>query len=930
MADIELNDIEQTIEHTTEKTKKDDVKLKIRVGTGNTDYDHSPYLTGKISKGSFDAAVDEVAKQVIEYIKTNTSVPTGYIGERNEDNIIEYTPRGLDRTRGYIEDVINVNNEDKKITSNYQYKKVLKKYEPIEIEEDVDIHTIFEMYVDDKLVVDITNAWLLDKPTDDPKYVNTPYTVSGPYEDKSTLLTTGEEQVQYRYYIITVSLKDAPIINNVKKSINIYYIFDNENSTNANYEIYNTYYLIENNATVLPANYIESLNSPWIRTVHFDGVKSTFKFTSEHPSINVNAETVTYDGGIECTKYPVGSTNGEDFGVIAQKTILDKTFFDESVITHNSLDGIKNFIKNNLVTIPETIDNNIITFDYKQNIKPSENNGASIKVIKTKDNTFYLEQPNLLNKAPVYNLYIYDRYYYAIIPNINKIENSNIIDIRYFYPYIHSYRSFGQDFISQEFAYKHYGDYQESSNTRYRSDIKISYSNVAQILSGSQNGYTVKPDNFFSIKQDNFFGKHYLTKIYYNNEYIGTTVLNRYYSVYNGNTLILLGYTDIRKNGTESHRFISDYITVNGKKYLPDSEDINNRSSYYFSLKDINYDDFINNIESYTVCEYYTGKEYLKQSTNYKSLYVDVEYINNKNTNSIVTTKQTLLASVNIDNPVISNNSIVLILHNVDVTDVVVDNIENKELIKYISKNGDYIVFTVNGPLYVNSDYHWEDINSLNKPKIKVYFNSIEYYYKINTYIDDVLTSEGDIVNSESSTLVYSIPFITNKTLLQVNSPADYSINYQDGKYSFDISAGTADNPVVISLYYKSVSFENIWPVVEINNYSYGWVANNEIVENQLHVSPGVEFALKGWPTDEGVTSENSYDEDSPSIMQTWYNGYWALKSNVTKYSIGTNGEKIAGFKTKFSFNMSTGESKQIIFYNVNDEVIAKSPIIMC
>ena len=223
----------------------------------------------------------------------------------------------------------------------------------------------------------------------------------------------------------------------------------------------------------------------------------------------------------------------------------------------------------------------------------------------------------------------------------------------------------------------------------------------------------------------------------------------------------------------------------------------------------------------------------------------------------------------------------------------------------------------------------WDSYSAADRPKITIYFDSIECYYRIDKYIDNELVTTNNVMSTESDKLVLSVPFEIGKTLVSVTP--EHTIN-ELTQFVFDISTGTADNPVVIELRYTTDdTSENakIWPLQTVEDYTYGWLVNGEtIVERQTNTNAGnIVFALSGWNTNEGTSS--AYNEQSTIEQQPWFEHYWALKASAKYHSIGKDGEKIEGCPTYFEFeNAKSGDIIQIFYYNENNIEIAKSPIV--
>ena len=267
-----------------------------------------------------------------------------------------------------------------------------------------------------------------------------------------------------------------------------------------------------------------------------------------------------------------------------------------------------------------------------------------------------------------------------------------------------------------------------------------------------------------------------------------------------------------------------------------------------------------------------------------------------------------------------------------DITNVNITKADytHPDLISYKDTLSDYIRLNLNEKKYIEEyNAQWDSYSAADKPKITLYFDSIECYYRIDKYIDNELVTNNDVMSIESDKLVLSVSFEIGKTLASVTP--EHTIN-ELTQFVFDISTGTSDNPVVIELRYTTDdTSENakIWPLQTVEDYTYGWLVNDEtIVERQTNVSAGnIVFALSGWNTNEGTSS--AYNEQSPIEQQPWFEHYWALKASAKYHSIGKDGEKIEGCPTYFEFeNAKSGDIMQIFYYNENNIEIAKSPIV--
>lgn len=891
---------------------------KVRIGDGQNAYKDISYLVGDVSKSRLDELANELANETILYV-SNTTGAVKYKGERGEKNsvakVLDYTPRPIDLNTGIIEDVINVNND--KVTSNYQYLHVNKKLVPFEtsLEEPVKLQTIFELYVDDELVVDITNAWLAGKDTTDREFSPTPYTVSGPYEYKSMLNTTGEEQVQYRYYTIQIKDDDGKIrdIIGMTSLPPIYYIYDNENIPNINYQSYGPFYFIDNFATLFDSYYLDSLPL-YIRTVHFDGVKSTFKFSSTMPKIDTNPEMVEYtsNGVSVCSKYPIGSTNGEDFGLTNSK-LKNKnynTIFDDTKLKFNSYSDAKKFFSENIVATPELA--NLVNFNNYNTLKIDIEN---LKIIKTSNNTFYIEHPELPVKSPVHYIYYKSYTRYAVIPNITKIEGyagviethlySNITDAIYFN---------SKTYINQELAKAYFGDYpypKDKFKTPFTLDQTTFIYNENASYYANTYSFVVKNKTV----NNSLFDNYCFVKIYYN-DYIGGTLCRAYSG---GNkTYLDLAFSVIDSNNENNKTLIPDYITIDGKQY-----DVTNNGTVF---TDIGYKVFIENIEYYNIEAFFTGKTYETTTTPLKRIYFDVDYFNNS-------LNKVTLSTYEVFSFVVENaNENSIRSFKADITNVNITKADSThpDLISYKDASSNYIRLNLNEKKYIEEyNAQWDSYSAANRPKITIYFGSNEHYYRVDKYIDSKLVTTNNVMSTESDKLVLSVPFEIGKTLVSVTP--EHSIN-ENAQYVFDISTGTADNPVVIELRYTTDdTSENakIWPLQTVEDYTYGWLVNGEtIVERQTNTNAGnIVFALSGWNTNEGTSS--AYNEQSTIEQQPWFEHYWALKASAKYHSIGKDGEKIEGCPTYFEFeNAKSGDIIQIFYYNENNVEIAKSPIV--
>lgn len=890
---------------------------KVRIGDGQHAYKDTSYLVGDVSKSRLDELANELANETILYVSNTTGV-VKYKGERGEKNsvakVLDYTPRLIDLNTGIIEDVINVNND--KVTSNYQYLHVNKKLIPFEtsLEEPVKLQTIFELYVDDKLVVDITNAWLSGKDTTDPVFSPTPYIVSGPYEYKSVLNTTGEQQVQYRYYTIQIKDDDGKIRDIIGTSLPpIYYIYDNENIPNINYKAYGPFYFIDNFATLFDSYYLDSLPL-YIRTVHFDGVKSTFKFSSTMPKIDTNPEMVEYISNNFCSKYPIGSTNGEDFGLTYSK-LKNKNYtanFDDTKLKFNSYSDAKKFFSENIVATPELA--NLVNFNSPYGILKI--GVKNLKITKTPNNTFYIEQPNLPVKSPVHYIRYKTASRYAVIPNITKIEGYTSVIETHLHGNISDANSTDGTYINQELAKSYFGDYPYPN---YKFKTPLSLNQYAFIFDGSgsysSNTYSFAVKN--KAVNNSLFGNYCFVKIYYN-DYIGGTLCR---PQYNGS----LTYLDLDFSVTdEKHEniktLIPDYITIDGKQY-----DVTDNGIVY---TDIDYNVFLENIESYDIEAFFTGKTYEPGGTTNPStrIYFDVDYFNNS-------LNKVTLSTYEVFSFVVENaNENSIRSFKADITNVNITKADSThpDLISYKDTSGNYIRLNLNEKKYIEEyNAQWDSYSAADRPKITIYFDSIECYYRIDKYIDNEIVTTNNVMSTESDKLVLSVPFEIGKTLVSVTP--EHSIN-ENAQYVFDISTGTADNPVVIELRYTTDdTSENakIWPLQTVEDYTYGWLVNGEtIVERQTNANAGnIVFALSGWNTNEGTSS--AYNEQSTIEQQPWFEHYWALKASAKYHSIGKDGEKIEGCPTYFEFeNAKSGDTIQIFYYNENSIEIAKSPIV--
>ena len=892
---------------------------KVRIGDGQHTYKDTSYLVGDVSKSRLDELANELANETILYIG-NTTGNVKYKGERGEKNsvakVLDYTPRPIDLDTGIIEDVINVKND--KVTSNYQYLHVNKKLVPFEtsLEEPVKLQTIFELYVDDELVVDITNAWLAKKDTTDPEFSPTPYIVSGPYEYKSVLNTTGEEQVQYRYYTIQIKDDDGKIRDIIGTTLPpIYYIYDNENTPNINYKTYGEFYFIDNFATLFNSYYLDNLPL-YIRTVHFDGAKSTFKFSSTMPKIDTNPEMVEYvlNSDNICSKYPIGSTNGEDFGLTFSK-LYNKNRnanFDDTKLKFNSYSDAKKFFSENIVATPELA--NLVNFSNSFNILNI--NVENLKIIKTSNNTFYIESPELPIKSPVYCVNYKSTLRYAVIPNITKIEGYAGVVETHLYSYINDASYSSRTYINQELAKSYFGDY---PYPEYKFKTPFSLSKYAFIYD--------KPANLsinthcFAVKNktvnNSLFGYYCFVKIYYS-DYIGGTLCR---AQPNGNkTYFDLAFSVIDRNQENNKKLIPDYIAIDGKHY-----NANDNGVVY---TDIDYNDFIENIESYVIEAFFTGKTHEPSGTTnpLTSIYFNVDYFNNS-LNKVTLSTYKVFSFV-IENA--NENSIRSFKANITNVNITKADSTHPDLISYKDTSSDYIRLNLNEKKYIEEyNAQWDSYSAADRPKITIYFDSIECYYRIDKYIDNELVTNNDVMSIESDKLVLSVPFEIGKTLVSVTP--EHSIN-ELTQFVFDISTGTSDNPVVIELRYTTDdTSENakIWPLQTVEDYTYGWLVNGEtIVERQTNVNAGnIVFALSGWNTNEGTSS--AYNEQSSIEQQPWFEHYWALKASAKYHSIGKDGEKIEGCPTYFEFeNAKSGDIMQIFYYNENNVEIAKSPIV--
>ena len=892
---------------------------KVRIGDGQHTYKDTSYLVGDVSKSRLDELANELANETILYIG-NTTGNVKYKGERGEKNsiakVLDYTPRPIDLDTGIIEDVINVNND--KVTSNYQYLHVNKKLVPFEtsLEEPVKLQTIFELYVDDKLVVDITNAWLAGKDTTDPEFSPTPYAISGPYEHKSVLKTTGEEQVQYRYYRIQIKDDDGKIRDIIGTTLPpIYYIYDNENTPNINYKTYGEFYFIDNFATLFDSYYLDNLPL-YIRTVHFDGAKSTFKFSSTMPKIDTNPEMVEYiSNNVNiCSKYPIGSTNGEDFGLTFSK-LKNKNYnaiFDDTKLKFNSYSDAKDFFSENIVATPELAD--LVNFIGSGILKIDVEN---LKIIKTSNNTFYIEHPKIPVKSPVYCVNYNSSSRYAIIPNITKIESNAGVIENYLDGYINDAGYNIKSYINQELAKSYFGDY---PYPEYKFKTPFSLHQSVFIYNASVSN-SIKT-HCFAVKNktgnNSLFGDYCFVKIYYS-DYIGGTLCRAYYN--NSKTTYFdLAFSVIDRNQKNNKILIPDYITIDGKQY-----DVADNGKVY---TDINYNDFIENIESYDIEAFFTGKTYEPSGTTnpLTSIYFNVDYFNNSLNKVTLSTYKVF--SFAIENA--NENSIRSFKADITNVNITKADSTHPDLISYKDMSSDYIRLNLNEKKYIEEyNAQWDSYSAADRPKITIYFDSIECYYRINKYIDNELVTNNDVMSIESDKLVLSVPFEIGKTLVSVTPK--HTIN-ELTQFVFDISTGTSDNPVVIELRYTTDdTSENakIWPLQTVEDYTYGWLVNGEtIVERQTNVSAGnIVFALSGWNTNEGTSS--AYNEQSIIEQQPWFEHYWALKASAKYHSIGKNGEKIEGCPTYFEFeNAKSGDIIQIFYYNENNVEIAKSPIV--
>ena len=893
---------------------------RVRIGDGQHTYKDTSYLVGDVSKSRLDELANELANETILYIGNNTGV-VKYKGERGEKNsiakVLDYTPRPIDLDTGIIEDVINVNND--KVTSNYQYLHVNKKLIPFEtsLEEPVKLQTIFELYVDDKLVVDITNAWLAGKDTTDPEFSPTLYTASGPYEYKSVLNTTGEEQVQYRYYTIQIKDDDGKIrdIIGMASLPPIYYIYDNENIPNINYQRYGPFYFIDNFATLIDSNYLDSLPL-YIRTVHFDGVKSTFKFSSTMPKIDTNPEMVEYslNSDMVCSKYPIGSTNGEDFGLISKKLFKNSssTIFDDTKLKFNSYSDVKDFLSENIVATPDLV-NLVIKFNSVDKLKIDVKN---LKITKTSNNTFCIEHPALPVKSPVYYIDYNSRLVYAIIPNITKIEGYAGMGESYLNSYINDIYDYSRTYINQELAKSYFGDYPYPD---YKFYSPFSFRAIDFIYTNQSYTHFGLSEQLFVIKNktgnNSLFGDYFFVKIYYN-DYIGGTLCKAYYI--DNKTYFNLAFYVIDRNHENNKTLIPDYITIDGKQY-----NVNDNGVVY---TDIDYNVFLENIESYDIEAFFTGKTYETTTTPLKRIYFDVDYFNNS-------LNKVTLSTYEVFSFVVENaNENSIRSFKADITNVNITKADSThpDLISYKDASSDYIRLNLNEKKYIEEyNAQWDSYSAADRPKITIYFGSNEHYYRVDKYIDDELVTTNNVMSTESDKLVLSVPFEIGKTLVSVTP--EHSIN-ENAQYVFDISTGTSDNPVVIELRYTTDdTSENakIWPLQTVEDYTYGWLVNGEtIVERQTNTNAGnIVFALSGWNTNEGTSS--AYNEQSTIEQQPWFEHYWALKASAKYHSIGKDGEKIEGCPTYFEFeNAKSGDTIQIFYYNENSVEIAKSPIV--
>lgn len=891
---------------------------KVRIGDGQHTYKDTSYLVGDVSKSRLDELANELANETILYIG-NTTGNVKYKGERGEKNsvvkVLDYTPRPIDLDTGIIEDVINVNND--KVTSNYQYLHVNKKLVPFEtsLEEPVKLQTIFELYVDDELVVDITNAWLAGKDTTDPEFSPTPYTVSGPFENKSVLNTTGEKQVQYRYYTIQIKDDDGKIRDIIGATLPpIYYIYDNENTPNINYKTYGEFYFIDNFATLFNSYYLDSLPL-YIRTVHFDGAKSTFKFSSTMPKIDTNPKMVEYvlNSDNICSKYPIGSTNGEDFGLTYSK-LYNKNRdanFDDTKLKFNSYSDAKKFFSENIVATSELA--NLVNFSNSFNILNI--NIENLKIIKTSNNTFYIESPELPIKSPVYCVNYKSALRYAVIPNITKIEGYAGVVETHLYSYINDASYSRKTYINQELAKSYFGDYPYPDD---KFKTPFSLSKYAFIYDKSGN-FSINT-HCFVVKNktvnNSLFGYYCFVKIYYN-DYIGGTLCR---AQSNGNkTYFDLTFSVIDRNQENNKILIPDYIAIDGKHY-----NVNDNGVVY---TDIDYNNFIENIESYVIEAFFTGKTNEPSGTNpLTSIYFNVDYFNNSLNKVTLSTYKVF--SFLIENA--NENSIRSFKADITNVNITKADSTHPDLISYKDTSSDYMRLNLNEKKYIEEyNAQWDSYSAADRPKITIYFDSIECYYRIDKYVDNELVTNNNVMSIESDKLVLSAPFEIGKTLVSVTPK--HTIN-ELTQFVFDISTGTSDNPVLIELRYTTDdTSENakIWPLQTVEDYTYGWLVNGEtIVERQTNASAGnIVFALSGWNTNEGTSS--AYNEQSIIEQQPWFEHYWALKASAKYHSIGKNGEKIEGCPTYFEFeNAKSGDIIQIFYYNENNVEIAKSPIV--
>ena len=830
---------------------------------------------------------------------------------------MDYTPRPIDLDTGIIEDVINVNND--KVTSNYQYLHVNKKLVPFEtsLEEPVKLQAIFELYVDDKLVVDITNAWLAGKDTTDPEFSPTPYTVSGPFEYRSILNTTGEEQVQYRYYRIQIKDDDGNIQDIIGTTLPpIYYIYDNENIPNINYQSYGPFYFIDNFATLFDSYYLDKLPL-YIRTVHFDGAKSTFKFSSTMPKIDTNPEMVEYvlNSDNICSKYPIGSTNGEDFGLTFSK-LKNKNYnaiFDDTKLKFNSYSDAKDFFSENIVATPELA--NLVNFIGSGILKIDVEN---LKIIKTSNNTFYIEHPKIPVKSPVYCVNYKSSSRYAIIPNITKIESNAGVIENYLDGYINDAGYNIKSYINQELAKSYFGDY-PYPEYKFKTPFSL-HQRVFIYNASASNSITT---HCFAIKNktgnNSLFGDYCFVKIYYS-DYIGGTLCRAYYNSSSKTTFFDLAFYVIDRNQENNKILIPDYITIDGKQY-----DVADNGKVY---TDIDHNVFLENIESYDIEAFFTGKTYETTTTTNPStrIYFNVDYFNNSLNKVTLSTYKVF--SFAIENA--NENSIRSFKADITNVNITKADYTHPDLISYKDTLSDYIRLNLNEKKYIEEyNAQWDSYSAADRPKITIYFDSIECYYRIDKYVDNELVTNNDVMSIESDKLVLSVPFEIGKTLVSVTPK--HTIN-ELTQFVFDISTGTSDNPVLIELRYTTDdTSENakIWPLQTVEDYTYGWLVNGEtIVERQTNASAGnIVFALSGWNTNEGTSS--AYNEQSIIEQQPWFEHYWALKASAKYHSIGKDGEKIEGCPTYFKFeNAKSGDIIQIFYYNENNVEIAKSPIV--